>query len=115
MQATKNSGDKRMLTGLNLVEDLVANVISQVSSLHQIEDQVEGISILEGKVHIDNKGRGELGEQHPLVHDTLDALLGHNSRIVGFLTWTSASTSLRIGFWSFCAPFSRPSRSRPCQ
>jgi hypothetical protein len=30
-------------------------------------------------VHVDDEGRGELGEEHAFVHDALDALLGHYS------------------------------------
>jgi len=59
-------------------------MVPQITSFHQVEDQVESISILKGEMHVDNKGGGELGEQHSLVHDTLDTFLCHHAELFIF-------------------------------
>ena len=53
-----------------------ANVISQIPSRHQIHDQVEGISVLEGLTHVDNKFVFELFQQLSLVSDGFTAFFG---------------------------------------
>ena len=66
-------------TGLEFIEDLVADVEAQVAAFHEVQDEVEGVSVLECVVHVDDEGGGEVGEEDSLVHDALDAFLGHDS------------------------------------
>ena len=60
MQATKNSTNKMKGTWLNFIKGTIADVIPEVSSLHEIKHQVQRITILKGKVHINHEGRIEL-------------------------------------------------------
>lgn len=66
-------------TALDLVKDTIADVVPQVSSFHQVEHEVEGVSVLEGEVHVHDEGRVDLGQQHALIHHTLHTLLCHDT------------------------------------
>ena len=52
---------------------------AQVAALHQVQHQVQRVTVLEGEVHVDHEGRTELGQQHALVHHALHALLRHHA------------------------------------
>lgn len=69
-----------MNTCLNFIEDFVSDMIAKISSFHEIENQVQSISVLEGEVHIDHKRTVELREKNPFVHYALHTLLSHHSK-----------------------------------
>jgi len=77
-----------MDTSLNLGKYPIANMIPKIPSLEQIQHKVQGIPILEGIVHINQKRRATNREQYPLIHDTHDALLGDDSGDNKKHTWT---------------------------
>ena len=65
--------------GLLLVEFVLsADVVAEVASWHKIHDQIEGVSILEGLAHVDDKPVLEPSEELSLVADGLVALLGQD-------------------------------------
>lgn len=76
---------ERESTWLYFIEDSIANVVSQISALHKIEDEIERISILEGEMHVYDKWRVELWQENAFVHYTLHAFLGHYSTVIAFL------------------------------
>jgi hypothetical protein len=56
-----------------------ADVIAQITSGHQVHDQVECIPVLEGLPHVDNELVLDSPEQLALVTDRLVALLGQDA------------------------------------
>jgi len=57
-------------------------VISKISALHEVKYEIEGVSVLEGEVDVDDKRTVELREEDPLVYNALDAFLGHYSTLI---------------------------------
>ena len=53
-------------------------VITKVTTLHQVQDQVQCVPILEGVIDVDQKRRVQAGQKKSFVHDALDAFLGHD-------------------------------------
>lgn len=103
------------ITWLKLIEDTISYMIPQVSALHQVKHQIEGISVLKREMHVNNKGRIDLRKKNSFVHDTLNAFLGHHSEYSVKYTLISAFLSSHIGFLSFYARLSKPFRSLPFQ
>ena len=60
-------------------EDAIADMVSEVTSFHEIEDEVELVSVLEGIVHVDDEGGVEVTQEDSFVHNTLDTFFGHDS------------------------------------
>lgn len=54
-------------------------MVSEVSSLHKIQNQVERVSVLERVVHVDQEGRIKLGQKDSFIHDALDGFLRNDS------------------------------------
>lgn len=62
-----------------------ANVVSQVSAVDVVHDEVEILSVLEGVVHVDEEWVADPGEQVAFVHDRVDGLLHDDLGLVHLL------------------------------
>ena len=58
---------------------VLANMISQVSSVQYVHNQVKVLSILESVVHVDNERVVQLSQDLSFVHNRLDATLCNDS------------------------------------
>ena len=56
-------------------------MVSEITAFHQVEDEVESVSVLKGKMHVDDERTAELTQEDSLIHDALDALFGHHSTV----------------------------------
>ena len=56
-------------------------MVSQITSLHEIHNDVEVLLILESVEHIDNKPMSEGRQELPLINDRLDTPLAHHSAL----------------------------------
>ena len=85
MQIIKNS-DKEILTCIGLIEPPVfANVEPEISALEVIHDQIKIFLILEGGLHVDNKGVLKVRKQGAFVQDTVHTLFGNDQSLGHFL------------------------------
>ena len=74
------------LTGSFFIESAVlANVVSEITSVQQVHHQVQTLSVLESIVHVDEKRVVELSQDLALIHDRLDTPLRENSRFAHLL------------------------------
>ncbi len=62
-----------------------ADVVPEVSSFHEVHDEVEVLSVLEGVDHVDDERTPEVVEQLSLIHDGADALLADDLGLVHLL------------------------------
>ena len=70
MQAMKNPEESSLkLTGLFFSKPpVLANVVSQISSVQQVHHQIEVFSVLERVVHVHQEGILDLREDLTLIH-----------------------------------------------
>ena len=62
-------------------------MVSQIASFHQVKHQIKGVSVLKGVVHVNQKGRIQLGQQNPFVYNALNRLFCDYSKINSKLHW----------------------------
>lgn len=63
-------------------------MVAEVSSPQDIENKIEILTVLEGKVHVDEIGVAEMFKQVFLVHNGVDAPLRDDPSVIGEgLTW----------------------------
>lgn len=60
-------------------------MVSQVTALHKVKDEIERITILESEMHVYDEGRVELRKENAFVHHALHAFLGHYSTVIACL------------------------------
>lgn len=53
----------------------LADVVSQVTPVDVLHQQIQVLPVLKGSDHVDDEGVLELGQQRALVHDRVDGLL----------------------------------------
>ena len=74
------------LTGCFFIEStILADMVSQITTVQQVHYQVQALSVLESVVHVDEKRVVKLSEDLPLIHHRLNTSLGKNSRFAHFL------------------------------
>jgi hypothetical protein len=58
---------------------MLSNMVSQITSLHQVDHQVNVVSILESVVHIDQERMVELRQKFLLIHNRVDTPLTNDT------------------------------------
>lgn len=64
---------------------MLADVVAQVTTVQQVHDQIERVSVLERIVHVHQERTVQLRQNLPLVHDRLDTALREYSRLAHLL------------------------------
>ena len=59
-------------------------MVSKIASRHQVNDEVEVLSIRKRELHVHEEGMVELAEEFLLVHDRVDTALGDDPRLGHF-------------------------------
>lgn len=71
---------------LVLIElDPLPQVVPEITTRHQVADEVDVVTILEGVLHIHDERVTELGEELPLSHNGVQGPPAHNPRLLHLL------------------------------
>lgn len=71
-------------------------MVSQVSAVDVVHDEVKVLSVLEGVVHVDEEGMADPGQEVAFIHDRVDRLLHDDLGLIHLLHREDLLALLRL-------------------